>query len=105
MNRIHVLSIGLLFSKHLVLLGEQNVEREEMPSVFNFTERIYLQAIRDQLVEKSFIPDCPSLNKTSFHKQSDVEIQNLKRQEENVTGEERKIRNSFRSKNLLENTS
>ena len=39
MNRIHMLSIGLLASKHPVLLGEQN-EREEMPSVFNFKEFI-----------------------------------------------------------------
>ena len=52
MNRIHMVSIGLLASKHPVLLGEQN-EREEMPSVFNIKEFIYRRS-------ETNLPESPS---------------------------------------------
>ena len=51
-NRMHMFSIRLLFSKHPVLLGEQN-EREEMTSVFKFKEFIYRQS-------ETNLPESPS---------------------------------------------
>ena len=55
-----------VFSKHPVLLGEQNWRARRNAQCLQL-QRIYLQAIRDKLTGKSFIPDCPSLIKTSSH--------------------------------------
>ena len=94
-NRIHTFSIGLLFSKHPVLLGEQN-EREEITSVFNFKEFIYWQSETNLPESPSFLTVRCWIKPVLTCKQPDIETQTLKRQEEIVTGEERKIRNSFR---------
>ena len=88
-------SIRLLFSKHPVLLSEQN-EREEMTSVFNFKKFIYRQSETNLPESPSFLTVRCWIKPVLTCKQSDVETQTLKRQEEIVTGEERKIRNSFR---------
>ena len=92
-KRIHTLSIGLLASKHPVLLGEQS-EREEMPSVFNFKEFIYRQSESNSPESPSFMTVRRWIKPVLTCKQSDVETQTLKRREEIVTSEERKIRNS-----------
>ena len=99
-NWIHTFSIGLLFSKHPVLLGEQN-EREEMTSVhgvFNFKEFIYRQSETNSPESPSFLTVRCWIKPVLICKQPDVETDKLwsARKKFSVTGEEQKIRNSFR---------
>ena len=97
-NRIHILSIRLLFCPSSVTRRAKRARRNAQCLQL---QKNYLQAIRDKLTWKSFVPDCPLLKPVLTCKQYDVETQTLKRQED-IVSEERnwKFATHFISENL-----